>query len=115
MSLLEEAYENFIIINKSVVDDGYGGVITQWTDGATIKGAMRYNSSQETHIAQALGSTSSYSFIVRKDIELDYHTVLKRAKDDKIFRLLSNSDDMKTPESAGLNMRVYDAEEWVLV
>lgn len=114
MSLLDEAFENFTIINKSIVDDGYGGVTTVWTDGATIKGAMVFDSSAEMKIAQAMGVTSTYTFTVRKDVELDHLTVVRRESDKKIFRLTSNSDDKKTPKSASLNMRQYSAEEWTL-
>ena len=112
MSLLENAYEDFTVINKAVVDDGYGGTTNQWTDGATIKGAIVFDSSTEMKVAQAMGVTSAYTLTVKKSIELDYHTVLRRESDGKYFRLTSNSDDKKTPESAGLNMRQYSAEEW---
>lgn len=112
MSLLENAYENFTIINKSVVDDGYGGTTTVWTDGATIKGAMVFDNSTQMKVAQAMGVTSAYTFTVKKNVELDYHTVVRRESDKKIFRLTSNSDDKKTPEEAALDMRQYTAEEW---
>lgn len=114
MSLLEEAYESFTIINSSIENDGYGGVETVWTDGATIQGAMVFNSSTEMKIAQAVGVTSAYTFTVQKDINLNYHTVIRRNSDNKIFRLTSNSDDKKTPASASLNMRQYTAEEFVI-
>lgn len=114
MSLLDSAYEDFTIINKSVIDDGYGGVTTAWVDGATIKGAMVFDGSAEMKIAQAMGVTSAYTLTVKKNIPLDYHTVLRRESDGKIFRLTSDSDDKKTPEEATLNMRQYDAEEFVL-
>lgn len=114
MSLLEEAMEAFTIINKAVVDDGYGGVITQWIEGATINGALVHNTSAVQQIAQELGSTSAYTLTVRKDLDLDFHTVLKRQADGKTFRLLSNSDDKKTPRSAGLNMRQYSVEEFII-
>jgi hypothetical protein len=112
MSLLENAYEDFTIINKSVVDDGYGGTTTVWTDGATIKGAMVFDNSTQMKVAQAMGVTSAYTFTVKKNVELDYHTVVRRESDKKIFRLTSNSDDKKTPEEAALDMRQYTAEEW---
>lgn len=114
MSLLENAYEDFTILNKSIIDDGYGGVTTEWTDGATIKGVMVFNNSTEMKIAQAMGVTGAYTLTVRKNIELDYHTVIRRENDSKLFRLTSDSDDKKTPEGAGLNMRQYSAEEWSL-
>jgi hypothetical protein len=112
MSLLENAYEDFTIINKAVVDDGYGGTTTVWTDGATIKGAMVFDNSTQMKVAQAMGVTSAYTFTVKKNVELDYHTVVRRESDKKIFRLTSNSDDKKTPEEAALDMRQYTAEEW---
>ena len=114
MSLLEEAYEDFTIINKSVVDDGYGGTTTTWSDGAVIKGAIVFDSSTQMKVAQAMGVTSAYTLTVKKSIELDYHTVIRRESDKKIFRLTSDSDDKKTPEEAALNMRQYSAEEWQL-
>lgn len=114
MSLLEESFEDFVIINKAIVDDGYGGTETTWVPGATIKCAAVLNSSPQMKIAQVMGVTSNYTITVRKDVDLDYHTVLRRVSDNKIFRLTENSDDKKTPPSAGLNMRQYDAEEWKL-
>lgn len=114
MSLLEEAYEDFTVMNKSIVDDGYGGTTTVWSDGATIQGAIVFDSSTQMKVAQAMGVTSAYTLTVRKSIELDYHTVIRRKSDSKIFRLTSNSDDKKTPNSAGLDMRQYSAEEWTI-
>ena len=114
MSLLEEAFEDFTIIDRVTVDDGYGGVVTEWVDGATIQGALVFDSSSIMKVAQAAGSTAAYTFTVRKNVDLDFHTVIRRKSDNKIFRILSNSDDRKTPESAHLNMLQYSAEEWVL-
>lgn len=114
MSLLESAYEDFTILNKSIVDDGYGGVTTEWSDGATIQGAIVFDNSTQMKIAQEMGVTSAYTLTVKKSMLLDYHTVLRRESDKKIFRLTSDSDDKRTPESAYLNMRQYSAEEWTL-
>lgn len=114
MSLLDQAFETFTILDRSTTDDGYGGVISTYKDGAQIQGAIVYGNSGQAQIARALGSTASYTLTVRKNIELDYHTVLRRESDSHIFRLTSNSDDLKTPNGAGLNMRQYTAEEWKL-
>lgn len=114
MSLLEKAFDDFIVQDRTTVDDGYGGVTTTWRDGATIKGAMVLDGSNEAKIAQALGTKSVYTLTVKKNVELNYHTVLMRKSDGKIFRLTSDTDDKVTPESASLNMRQYSAEEWEL-
>lgn len=114
MSLLSMAFENFTVINKAVVDDGYGGTTTVWTDGATVSGAMVFDSSVQMKIAQAMNVKGAYTLTVKRSTVLDYHTVLRRESDKALFRLTSNSDDKKTPEGAGLDMRQYTAEEFKL-
>ena len=114
MSLLDEAFENFTILDKRTVPDGYGGTETQYVDGATIQGAMVYDGSSQAKVAQAMGVKALYTLTVHKDIILDYHDVVRRNKDGQIFRLTTDSDDLKTPKSASLNMRQYQAEEWIL-
>ena len=51
MSLLEQAYENFILMNKIRRPDGYGGTDTVWEDGPTIKGALVMEDSTTALIA----------------------------------------------------------------
>ena len=114
MSLLEEAYEKFVILNMIQQPDGYGGIQTSWVEGGTIEGAMVLDSSNQAKIAQAMGVTSIYTLTVKQGIQLNYRTVLKRLSDSKIFRLTNDSDDKKTPRSAGLDMRQYSAEEFTL-
>jgi len=112
MSLLTSSMEPFIIINKLSVPDGYGSVKTVYTEGAEILGAMPYDDSTQVQIAQAMGVKSTYTITVRKSIELDLHTILKRKEDGKTFRITSGSKDHQTPKSAALDMRQYKAEEW---
>ena len=114
MSLLENAYEDFDVMDPVSVDDGYGGTTQTWTEGITIKGAMTKNTSAQAQIAQAMKATGAYTLIVKKDTVLNFHNVLKRKSDGKVFRLVNDSDDRKTPTGAALNMRLYNCEEYVL-
>jgi len=114
MSLLDVAYEDFSIVNKIVVDDGLGGVKTQWVDGPTFPGTMTFDNSTQGKIAQAMGAKSIYTFICKRNVSLDYHDVLRRKSDDQIFRVTSRSKEDETPKGAGLDMREYSAEEWEL-
>lgn len=114
MSLLDEAMEQYIIINQIKVPDGYGGTTDAWSDGPKIKGAMVFNTSQEARTGQALGVKSLYTFTTQKNVNLQYHNVIKRLRDGKIFRVTSDGDDSFTPASASLNMRQVTCEEWEL-
>lgn len=114
MSLIDELTEDFTILTKTYVDDGIGGYRPTYTDGVTINAAMAFTSSLNTNIAQAQGVSSVYSLVTKKNIVLEYHDVLRRERDQKIFRVTSDGDDEYTPPSAGLNMRRVSCEEWKL-
>lgn len=114
MSLLDNAMEKFVIVDKTTQADGYGGTNIVWKDGAPIDAACVLNATGEQNIAAALGATSNYIVTTRKNVTLMYHDVIKRKSDGKIFRVTSDGTDQKTPSGASLNMRNVTAEEWRL-
>lgn len=114
MSLLSEAMETCTMIDKTKVDDGYGGYRNEWTDGVSFKAAITFDSSMESRIAAKQGVSSRYTVTTEKGMTLEYHEVFRRERDKKIFRVTSDGDDKYTPESASLNMRQVTAEEYVL-
>lgn len=114
MSLLDEAMESCILLNKSTVADGYGGYVTTYTDGAEFQAAIVFNSSIQALQAQKMGVTSVYRVTVRRAMSLEYHDVFRRERDGKIFRVTSDGDDEYTPKSATLDMRQVTCEEYAL-
>lgn len=114
MSLLSKAMEPFVFLDKSRAPDGESGYITIWTEGAEFIANARFDTSMQARIGEAQGVKSMYTIITRKAVTLEFHDVIKRVRDGKIFRVTSDGDDVKTPESAGLNMRLVTAEEWRL-
>ena len=115
MSLLSEAMENCILLNKSSVPDGYGGRRDIWQESDfDFNAAIVFDTSLEARRAEKEGVTSLYTVTTEKSIKLEYHDVFKRISDNKIFRVTSDGDDKYTPVSATLNMRQVTAEEWNL-
>lgn len=114
MSLLEEAFEDYVYMNKTAVDDGYGSIDVVYQDGPTIQGAMVFNNSLQAKVAGAQGVSSIYTLTTRKSLTLEYHDVIRRVRDNKIFRVTSDGDDSYTPASANLDMRQVSCEEWKL-
>lgn len=114
MSLLNEAMESVVLMERKRVSDGAGGFITSWEDGPEFDAAISFDTSMQARRAEAEGVTSLYTVITPKYTELDYHDVFKRLSDNQIFRITSNSDDKKTPQSASFQVRQYTAESWEL-
>ena len=114
MSLLDDMMEQFHIMDKVTSDDGYGGVTTEWKEGATFQGVATFDSSMQARAAEKQGVTSMYTVTTSKSVVLQYHDVIKRDRDGKVLRVTSDGDDKYTPASAGLNMRQVSAEEFVI-
>ena len=114
MSLLQEAMETCTMLDKRTRSDGRGGIITTWEDGAEIKAAITLYDTPEMRVAQAQGTKNVYRITTSRGLNLQYHDVLRRESDGKIFRVTSDGDDKRTPASARLDMRQVTAEEWAL-
>ena len=114
MSLLSEAMTPCTILDKKTVSDGRGGYAAVWQDGAEIKAAIVLDSSKQARIAEAQGVKALYTITTPRAVNLQFHDVLRREEDGKIFRVTSDGDDKKPPPSAILDMRQVSAEEWAL-
>lgn len=112
MSLLDSAMESCTMIDKTSVPDGLGGTKKVYVDGAPFDCATTLNTSTEARLAEKQGVKSLYTATTRKNVNLQFHDVFRRNRDGKIFRVTSDGDDNKTPDSAILDMRVVTCEEW---
>ena len=112
MSLVDNAMEKSYIMDKTTGPDGRGGVIITYKEGAEIKVAYSFDTSTEARVADQAGTSDRYTLTTKKSVNLQYHDVIKRDRDKKIFRITSDGDDNFTPNSSGLDMRQVEAEEW---
>lgn len=115
MSMIEESMEPVCFMEKTRTPDGEGGFITAWTEGAEFRASITFDSSMQARIADKQGVTSLYTVTTAKNAKLEFHDVLKRLSDGKIFRITSDGDDKQTPARAvfGQYLQVT-AEEWVI-
>lgn len=114
MSLVENAMEKSYIMDKTTASDGRGGTITTYKEGAEIKVAYSFDTSTQARIADQAGTSDRYTLTTKKSVNLQYHDVVKRDRDKKIFRITSDGDDNYTPSTASIDMRQVEAEEWSL-
>lgn len=114
MSLLLDAMEPCTMLIKTIVNDGYGGYETTWTEGAKFDAAIVFNLSIQAEQAEAAGVKSRYTVTTSRKLTLEFHDVFRRETDGKIFRVTSDGDDKYTPKIATMDMRQVRAEEWSL-
>ena len=114
MSLITKAMVDVALIDKIRKPDGEGGFVTEWTEGAKFKAAITFDTSLQARTAQKQGVTSLYTVTTSPNAKLEYHDVIKRVSDGKIFRITSDGDDKITPASASFQFMQVTAEEWSL-
>ena len=114
MSLFNQAYEDVVLMDKRRHPDGEGGWITEWLDSVEFRAAITFDVSMESRIGEKQGVTSLYTITTNKGAKLEYHDIIRRLRDEKIFRITSDGDDKMTPKSASFQVLQVTAEEWVL-
>ena len=115
MTMIEESMTSCVVMQKTKVPDGEGGFTTSWTEGAEFKASITFDASMQARIADKQGVTSLYTVTTSKNAQLDYHDVIKRLSDGKVFRITSDSDDKQTPVRAKFGQYLQvTAEEWVV-
>ncbi len=115
MSLIQAFMADCIMLDKSRKPDGEGGFLPAvWVDGASFKAAITFNSSMEARAAEKQGVTSRYTITAPLNAKLEYHDVIRRLRDGKVFRIKSDGDDLQTPKSATFQFLQVEAEEWEL-
>lgn len=110
MSLLSDAMEQCMFMDRTTQADGYGGILSVWSPGADFHAAITLDSSTEARRAEKEGVTNLYTITTKRNIVLKHGDVIKRMSDLKIFRVTSDGQDQHTPKSATLDMRQVSAE-----
>lgn len=113
MSLLTQAMEDVVMLEKKRVPDGEGGFTVEWVPGVSFKSAITFDNSMEARTADKQGVTSLYTVTVPVNAKLEYHDVFRRVRDGKVFRVTSDGDDKITPASASFQFAQVTAEEWI--
>ena len=112
--LMNDFLESCTLLEKTRVPDGEGGWNTTWVDGATFNAAITYDTTITARLAESEGMKATYTVTTEKSTPLDFHDVFRRERDGQIFRVTSQSDDKKTPQSASFQVSQVAAEEWSL-
>ena len=100
MSYFYDAFDEYVIMNRSVEDDGEGGTITQWKEGATVKIAFDLGGSSEVRTAQAQGLKVVFTATFPKDTPVKYGDYVKAVDGGEVYRIPSAPSGNGTPPGA---------------
>lgn len=114
MSLIDDFKETCRMLDRVKTPDGAGGFYNEWKEGAEFPAAITNSTSTEAKIAEAQGLKRVYDVTTSRNAIFDYHDVFKRVSDGAIFRITSDSADVKTPASASISFSQATAERWEL-
>jgi len=114
MSLLSESYEPFVFMEKTMVRDSVGSYIVTYVEGAEFPATADFHNSALQKVADALTERVNCTITTSKAVTLEPMDVIKRVSDGQYFRITSDGNNKKTPESASLDMRQSSAELFTL-
>ena len=112
--LIDEMMEDCCIMDKVSTPDGEGGWDYTWKEGAPIKAAVVKDTSLNARIAEKEGVNEIYTITVYKGNKLNFNDVIKRLRDEAIFKVTSNIDDSETPNMASFQIGQVSAKRWEL-
>ena len=99
--LLDAFGKKCVLIEKNRAEDGAGGYITEWVDGAEFLNYQALDTSMEARRAEKEGVTSVYSALVNQNVPIEYGDYFRDAETGLTYRVTSNPEEKTAPRSAG--------------
>lgn len=112
--LLYDAMSPCTKIERVKTNDGLGGFEWAWQDAGTFQGAVVKDASPIDRVAEKQGVKETYTISFPKGLVLHFHDVIRREKDQMIFRVITNVEDSETPSAATFQIGQVHAERWEL-
>jgi len=106
--------EKAVFLDKKSIPDAFGGVSTQYVEGAEFDVLVELSGSVTQLLAEQKNESTTYNITVHKDLPLDFHSVFKLRKGGRILRVTVDPDSSVAPKSSTLDFKVGRAEEYVL-
>lgn len=111
-TLLDSMAESFVMLDRRTVQTPTGGYASVWQDGVTFQAVIRKDSTMQARVAEKQGVTELYTIVVQKGFPLNFHDVIRRAKDGLTYRVTSNIADNEAPEKSSIKVGAVTAERW---
>ena len=107
---LEDFFEDFFTTDYEPKSDGMGGLMKDYFDKDPFRAAISTESSTAAEIAYRTGTKTIFRITIPKGMTLSQGDVVRRVRDNRRYRITSNSGDRQTPDVAKTRYSYVTAE-----
>ena len=100
--MLQDYFEDFILLERTQADDELGGTSAAWTEGITFRGGVTHVVGKEIDPAGLLALKTVPMLLHDWDVTLVQDDRVRRISDGAEFRIVGQSSDMRTPAISGM-------------
>lgn len=100
--MLQDYFEDFILLERTQTADDLGGTSTTWTDGISFRGGITQVVGKEISPADLLALKTVPMLLHEWDVTLAQDDRVRRVRDGAEYRVTGRSGDMRTPTLSSL-------------
>lgn len=112
--MLNNYYEDIVILNPTRQPDGMGGFVASYAEGKVLKGAIVTRNNIERLVAEKHGVDAIYKLYTSREDAPKHDAIIKRISDGATFRIASRAEDIQSPQRSGLNIAITNARRFVI-
>lgn len=112
--MLQDYFEDFVLLERTAADDDLGGVSETWAEGLRFRGAVTQVVGKEVAPAGLTALKTVPMLLHEWDVTLRQDDRVRRVSDGAEFRVTGRSGDMRTPAISGMAFCQVPVERLVL-
>ena len=101
-----------ILLRVIQTPDGQGGSLSRWTEVTMLDAFFGRESSVKAVTAEKQDSTKTCSVYVQKSADICFQDVLRRVEDGLCYRVTSEQNDNRVPDTSAMDWRRIIVERW---
>lgn len=111
--MISDYYEDFVLLGRVEKADGLGGMTTAWSEDTGFRGGLTSVSGMEIIPGGVSRLKETPVLCHENGITLHLNDCVKRVRDGARYRVVSDSDEMRTPSCAGFSYAQVRVERLV--
>lgn len=112
--MLQDYFEDFILLERTQTPDELGGTAESWADGPVFRGGTTQVVGKEIDPCGLLALKTTPMLLHEWDVTLAQGDRVRRVRDGAEFRVLGQSSDMRTPPMSGFAFYQVPVERLVI-